>query len=408
MGTFLYQKKFKLHIIYYHQHFSTPDGSVGTRSYEFSKVLIERGHKVTVVTGRNSRSKINIEGKFKRNKRIGYVDGIRIIEINIDYKNSFSFFKRIFSFLYFSIIGIQIALKEDYDIIVATSTPLTAGIPGIFAKLFRKKVFVFEVRDLWPELPKAMGVIKNPIILIILDFLERSTYYFSNFCIGLSPGIVDGIKKKSPKKKVYMIPNSCDFQLVNNNISLNKKNKFIAAFTGAHGRANGLDSVLNAASILLDRNIENIEIQFIGEGLVKQELIIQAENKKLTNCKFLNPMPKKILFKYLKENIDLGLMILDNIPAFYYGTSPNKFFDYLSLGLPVLNNYPGWVADLITQNKCGVAIDPDNPYLFADTLIKFRDNIYDKNQMGLNALKLGKSQFDRKKMAEKFANALES
>ena len=106
------------------------------------------------------------------------------------------------------------ALKEDYDLLFATSTPLTAGIPGIVARLIRKKKFVFEVRDLWPELPKAMGVITNPLILKLMEILEMNTYKFSEACVGLSPGIVNGIKKKFPLKRVELIPNGCDLNIV--------------------------------------------------------------------------------------------------------------------------------------------------------------------------------------------------
>ena len=104
-------------------------------------------------------------------------------------------------FLRYSWQGIKIALKEKYDILFATSTPLTAGIPGIFAKIFRRKPIIFEVRDLWSELPKAMGVITNPIILKMMGCLERLPYKMATACIGLSPGIIEGIKRKEKQKK---------------------------------------------------------------------------------------------------------------------------------------------------------------------------------------------------------------
>ena len=121
---------------------------------------------------------------------------IKIIELELNYSNKNSFLKRTFIFLKYSFFGLKIVLKSDYDILFSTSTPLTAAIPGIFSKLFYKKPFIFEVRDLWPELPKAMGIITNPIVLKSMDILGTIAYKSANACIGLSPGIVNGILKK--------------------------------------------------------------------------------------------------------------------------------------------------------------------------------------------------------------------
>ena len=161
---------------------------------------------------------------------------------------------------------------------------------------------------------EAMGVIKNPIILKFMDWLESITYRSASICIGLSPGIVKGIKKKVPSKHLAMIPNGCDLNLVINRTLHKSSKKFIAVFTGAHGFANGLDAVLNAAKILVQNGRTDIELQFIGDGILKPKLIKRAEEEGLTNCIFLEPMSKSALFTYLKENANIGLMILDNIP----------------------------------------------------------------------------------------------
>ena len=225
---------------------------------------------------------------------------------------------------------------------------------------------------------------------------------------GLAPGIVDAIKKKTPDKKLEMIPNGCDLNLVYN-ITKNKKDKkFIVVFTGAHGFANGLDAVLDAAKILIQNGEIDIEIQFIGDGVLKPKLIKRVEVENIKNCKFIDPMPKNDLFTYLQKEANVGLMILDNIPAFYYGTSPNKFFDYISLGLPVLNNYPGWLAELIIKNNCGIVIPPNDPVAFSDSLIKLKEDPKTTMEMGKNSITLAKDSFNRDKLSSQFVNFLES
>jgi len=395
-------------ILYFHQHFSTPAGSIGTRSYEFAKKLIKNGHSVTMICGSYWISDTGLSGSFKNGRRSGLVDGINVIEFELSYSNADSFLKRTLIFLQYSWQGIKIALLEDYDVLFATSTPLTAGIPGIVSKIFRRKTFIFEVRDLWPELPKAMGVITNPLILQIMGLLETISYRMATACIGLSPGIVNAIKKKVNYKRVKMIPNGCDLELIKSTNYNKKDGKFVAVYTGAHGFANGLDAVLDGAKILLQKDEDDIEIQFIGDGALKSKLNQRVEDENIKNCQFIDPMAKSDLFTYLRKNADIGLMILDNIPAFYYGTSPNKFFDYIALGLPVLNNYPGWLAEMITKNNCGIVVTPRAPEAFAAALITLKKDRKSLNQMGQNAKQLAVSQFNRNKLSDQFVDFLKT
>ena len=151
-----------MHVLYFHQHFSTPSGSTGTRSYENCRRLIRRGHSVTMVCGSYSTGKSGLTGPFERGRRRGDVDGIDVLELELNYANQYSLLRRSIVFMRFALRSIRVALTEPHDVVFATSTPLTAALPGIAAKLLRRKPFVFEVRDLWPELPKAMESSRTP------------------------------------------------------------------------------------------------------------------------------------------------------------------------------------------------------------------------------------------------------
>lgn len=399
-------------ILYFHQHFSTPKGATGIRSYEMARRLLARGHQVTMVCGSYGGGNTGLEGPFTRGKRKGLVDGIEIIEFDLAYSNSDGLLVRALSFLKFAMRSIGLALTERYDLIFATTTPLTAGIPGIFARWFRNKPFVFEVRDLWPELPKAMGVIRNPLILYAMSILEWASYRSAHRVIGLSPGIVDGIARRGvARERIAMIPNGCDLDIFNaaaepwlpDGVG---KDHLMAVFAGTHGVANKLDAVLDAAKELKLRKRDDIKLVLIGQGKLKPGLQQRAAEEQLDNVIFHGPVNKEKL-SGLMASADLGLQVLANVPAFYYGTSPNKFFDYIASGLPVLNNYPGWLAEMIAKEDCGFVVPPDNPSLFADALVQAADARVALKEKGWRGQQLAMREFDRGKLADQFVDWLE-
>ncbi len=352
--------------------------------------------------------------EFSKGRRRGVVDGIHVVELQLPYSNRLGFIKRSLLFLKFALRSIQIALTEPSDIVFATSTPLTAGIPGIATKVLTRKKFVFEVRDLWPELPRAMGVIRNPILLKAMEALEWLSYQSADHCIGLSPGIAEGIKKKGKSTdQVSMIPNGCDLELFSKSggedyrIPGISATDLVAVFAGTHGIANGLDKILDVAAELVRRNDYSIKFVFVGDGKCKPTLQTRAHEQTLINCVFLDPMPKTQLAQLL-QRADLGIMALANVPAFYYGTSPNKFFDYLAVGLPVINNYPGWVADIVLRSGCGFVVTPDNPIEYADTLQGISCNRSILHDMPSRCRALANNQFSRAQLASDFVRTLES
>ncbi len=346
-----------------------------------------------------------IHGPFVSGRREGMVEGLKVIEFDLSYSNSDGFLTRSKTFAKFALGSIGIAMRHRYDLLFATTTPLTAGIPGIFARWLRRKPFVFEVRDLWPELPRAMGLITNPVVLALMSVLEWVSYRSAQRLVGLSPGICQGIRKRGvAENRIVMVPNGCDFSIFDDKAVAPwrpegvAEGDLMAVFTGTHGLANGLDAALNAAAVLQKRGRNDIKLVLVGDGKLKPQLKARAEAEGLTNVLFLDPVDKAKLSQ-LMAAADLGMQLLANIPAFYYGTSPNKFFDYISSGLPVLNNYPGWLADLINESGCGLPVSPEDPVAFANALICAADDRAALANMGRNARQLAAERFDRTKLA---------
>jgi glycosyltransferase involved in cell wall biosynthesis len=260
---------------------------------------------------------------------------------------------------------------------------------------------VFEVRDLWPELPREMDVITNPVVLYLMSALEWLSYRSAHRCIALSPGIKAGIARRGvAEEQIEMVPNGCDLEL----FAAGKieawrpegvvEGDLMAVFTGAHGKANGLDAVLDAAAVLKAREREGIKLVLVGDGKLKPELVARKEAERLDSVIFHEAIPKHKISGLL-AGADIGLQCLANVPAFYFGTSPNKFFDYIAAGLPVLNNYPGWLAQLITESDCGCVAPPGDPEAFADALEAAASDPEALARQSESALRLARAQFDR-------------
>jgi glycosyltransferase involved in cell wall biosynthesis len=396
-------------VIYFHQHFSTPKGSAGIRSYEMARRLLARGHMVTMVCGSYSGGETGLTQTFVGGRRCGSVDGINIIEFDLAYSNGDGFVKRVLTFLKFSFRSIGVAFTEKYDVLFATTTPLTAGIPGILARWLRGKPFVFEVRDLWPELPRAMGVIRNPFVLWAMGVLEWASYRSAHRLVGLSSGIVEGIARRGvPRDCITSVPNGCDLGIFAGVVQPWRpvqvsSTDFMAVFAGTHGMANGLDALLDAAAELMRRGRKDIKLVLIGDGKLKADLQGRAVRDELNNVVFHDPVNKAKLAGLMAAT-DLGLQILANVPAFYYGTSPNKFFDYIAAGLPVLNNYPGWLTELIIEHRCGFVVPPDNSVAFADALEQAAAERDELKAMGQRGCALAEAQFDRIKLADRWVD----
>lgn len=400
-------------VLYFHQHFSTPDGSTGIRSYQMARRLIADGHQVTMVCGSYRGGTTGLDGPFVRKRRRGTVDGIDIIEFDLSYSNSDGFLKRTATFVSFAMRSIGLAIREPYDVVFSTTTPLTAGLPGIFARWLRGKPFVFEVRDLWPELPRAMGVIRNPIVLGAMSVLEWASYRSATSCIGLSPGIVEGIARRGvDRRRIVLIPNGCDLRIFGSDSAPWRPPgvadaDLMAIFAGTHGIANGLDSVIDAAAELKRRGRTDIKLVLIGDGALKARLVERAEAGGLDAIVFHDPVDKQKLSGLLAAS-DVGLQLLADVPAFYFGTSPNKFFDYIASGIPVLNNYPGWLAEMIVENDCGFAVPPRDPIAFADALEAAAADRPALEAKGRRGRILAEKHFHRDALAARFVKVLEA
>ena len=391
----------RMHVLYIHQHFATPKGSTGTRSYEFARRWVKVGHKVTLITGYYDIGGLE-PGKGLIRKQL--VEGISVIIVGSRYSNKQSFLRRIISFLLFLLFSIYAGLRtKNVDVIYATSTPLTVGIPAIVLKWLKRVPFIFEVRDQWPEIPIEMGIIRNKLLIKPLLWFERTIYKCASSIVALSPGQADGVRKVlTEDKDVTVIPNSCDTEVFRPDIDgseIRKKqgwgDKLVLLHFGAMGKANGLGFVVDVAGRL--KTEAGIHFVLIGEGSDKAALVRRVEQLGLRNIEILDSRPKEELVK-LVTACDASMVIFANFPILEHN-SANKFFDSLSAGKPVLLNYSAWQREILEANNAGFGCELCNLDEFVEKVLYINSHRDQLNEMGRNARRVAIEKFDRDKLA---------
>lgn len=403
-----------MHILYILQYFSTPNGRSSLRPYEFARRWARKGHKVTVLTARSGlveKDLVGVGGRFV--KRFS-LEGFDVIAFDISYNQSMSFFRRTLAFTYFLVsASFAVLFIKKVDVVYASSTPLTVGVPALVAKWFRRKPYVFEVRDQWPAGPIEMGLIKNKILINVLLWLEKRIYKSASAIVALSPGMAAGVRNVLGKtqKPVATVPNCSDTELFRPDIdgsSIRRKfsweDKMVLLHAGAMGKINGLNFVIKAALRLKDRT--DVHFVLIGRGSQKQVLSDRIKRLGLDNIQILESKPKSELPEFIAAT-DVSLVIVADYPILEHN-SANKFFDALSAGNPVLLNYSGWQGEILEENNAGVGCELCNLDEFVEKVLYFNSHRDELVEMGQNARRIAEEKFDRAKLAAEALDVINS
>lgn len=393
-------------ILYIHQYFRTPYEPGGNRSYWISKELVKRGHQVVMITSTN---------KFHPEEKVEHIDGIEVHYVKNAYSNYMTKVQKIMSFMRFVKNSIKESSKiDDAKIVFATSTPLTIGAVALWLKRVKGYKYVFEVRDLWPEFPIQIGAVRNSLLIKVLRAFERKIYDKSEHVVALSPGMKAGvIAAGTPESKITMIPNMSkpdEFYPHEPNMEfakefgINTENFNIIHF-GSMGPANGLGYIIETAKLCREQGLEDVNFIFMGDGATQPILKKKVEEYGLDNVKFLGNYKMSVVSEVVNL-CDLSMTSFKNLPILATN-SPNKLFDSLSAGKPIVVNSAGWTKDLVEKDECGFFVDPDNPQEFVDKIKLYKDNKPLLDKWGKNARKLSETTFDKAILSSKVADVIE-
>jgi len=386
--------------------------SGGSRSYEMARALARAGHDVHVITTWRE------EGISDRSQWFSEeIDGFNVHWLPVPYSNNMGFVGRMRAFVKFAYLATRRATEIGGDLVFGTSTPLTIAIPAVRASRKLGLPMVFEVRDLWPEVPIAVGKLKNPVLIFLARQLERYAYRNSTHVIALSPGMAEGVAATGfPRDSISTIPNMSNVELFRSRDQDAEsflqhypqfRDKKLIVYTGALGEVNGVDYLVRVAGEMrsLDR-----DVQFLVAGSGKCGAALEKLAKELgvlgRNISFIDPLPKKDMPGLLAA-ATISCVLFVDIPELS-NSSPNKFFDAVASQTPVVINWRGWLADLVRSRDAGIFVPPNEPVEAARQIAEFLNEPLRVERAAANAGAIARELFDQMTLTDRFVNVLEA
>ena len=377
-------------ILLINQVFVSPDEPGHTRHFEMAKFLQARGHELVIVASdlnyQTGKRTIARRGLYAEQK----IDGVRVLRSYMFPALHRSYIWRIISFFSFMFSSVWTALTvRDADLIMGTTPPIFQAVSAWFVAWVRRKPFLLEVRDLWPEFGVSMGVLKNPMVIALARWLENFLYARATHILVNSPAYKEYMLSKGvPENKVTYIPYGTDVDMFNpgvDGVSVRKKlgleNKFVVLYAGALGQANDIDTILRAAERL--NHESHIRFVLFGDGKERARLKSESARMKLTNVIFAGVCPKKEMPAIVAAS-DVGIAILQDIPMFRT-TYPNKVFDTMAAGRATVLVIDGVSRELIESSNGGVYVHPNDDELLAQKILELSKDPVRVKQMGANA-----------------------
>ncbi|GAB4455256.1 MAG: glycosyltransferase family 4 protein [Anaerolineales bacterium] len=379
-----------MRILLINQAFVSPEEPGHTRHFEMAKFLQSRGHELVIVASdlnyQTGRRTVERKGVFAEQN----FDGVRVLRSYIYPALHRSYFWRVLSFFSFMFSSIWTALQvRDVDLVMGTTPPIFQAVSAWFVALIRRKPFLLEVRDLWPEFGVSMGVLKNPLVIVLARWLERFLYARATHILVNSPAYREYmISKGVPESKVTYIPYGTDVDMFNPQVDgssiraeLGMQDKFVVLYAGALGQANDIDTLLRAANRL--KVEEKIRFVLFGDGKERPRLESEARRMGLPNVIFAGVRAKKDMPRVVAA-ADACLAILQDIPMFRT-TYPNKVFDYMAAGRATILVIDGVSRRLIEESGGGVFVRPGDDAMLAETVLELSKDPQRLQQMGRNA-----------------------
>ena len=397
-----------MRILFLTDNFPPEVNAPASRTFAHCKYWVKQGHQVTVITcAPNFPLGKVYEGYRNKLCQKEMIEGIRVIRVWSYIAANEGFVKRVLDYVSFSISFFCVGLFQKCDVIVATSPQFFTALSGRALHFWKRVPWIMEVRDIWPESIKTVGVMKDNAIIRYFEWQERRCYRSAAKVIVVTDTLKDVILHKVKKNKVYVINNGVDkdlFQPMGKDVSLLKElqleGKCVIGYIGTHGLAHKLDFVLQCAKELDGKS--NYHFLFIGAGAEKKNLLRLKEDLKLSNVTMLDSVAKNKVGKYISI-LDVALINLKKSELFEKAI-PSKIFENAVMQIPILLGVDGEARSIIEKYHAGVFFEPENKEDFVQKLNLLNDKVlYQECKEGCKKLA---EDFDRNRLAEKMLGVI--
>lgn len=399
-----------MRIVYIYQYFTTRSMPGGTRAFEQARRLAASGHDVHVLTSDTRAHRPSASW------RTTVESDIRVHWLPAPYANTMSYRRRIWAFLQFAICAAVKARRLRGDIVFASSTPLTVAVPGLVGCGLRRARFVFEVRDLWPEVPIAMGALRHPVARWLAFALAKAAYRRADHIVALSPGMAEGVRAHGvPAERISVVPNASDLDLFVPDAEAVRAfrgarpwlgGRPLVVYVGTFGRVNGIDYLVHLAAEVANTAPE-VRFLLVGEGAELPGVTRLASQLGVLDTNlFIEPSVPKEDVPTILGAATVATSTTVDVPALA-ANSANKFFDALAAGRPQAINYGGWQAAILRESGAGIVLDPHDIALAAKELTaRVHDQEWLSRASGA-AIELAVDRFARDRLFETLVRAVE-
>ena len=400
-----------MHILIIHQAFASLDEPGGTRHYELARWLVSHGHRVTVIASPVSYITGARVGELAPSPaKLQETPGLTILRASVYEAHHRSFVHRMLAFFSFMLSSFWLGLRvRRVDLVWGTSPPIFQGATALLLASLKRARFLFEVRDLWPEFAVAVGVLKDRTLIRLSEWLERLLYRSADCVMVNSPGFVEHVRSRGARR-IELVPNGADpamFDVQADGPAFRKQHaiddRFVALYAGAHGMSNDLDIVIGAACLIQDIPAQ---IVLVGDGKEKPALLARVAGLGLHNVTFVPSVPKHRMPEVLAA-ADAGIAILLPLDA-YKTTYPNKVFDYMAAGKPVLLAIDGVIRQVVEAADCGLFVQPGDAQALADAIRQLAADRGRAQRLGLNGKQYLKRNFSRDQISRQLMSIMES
>ena len=405
-----------MNLLLIHQAFVSGDEAGGTRHAELGRHLVGAGDRVTVVASQVSYLTGQPIGERRGGLRRGLfyreqAGGISILRAYAPAVHHRSFAWRVVAFLVFAVTSVWAGLRAGrVDVVMGTSPPIFQAVSAWSVARLRRKPYLLEIRDLWPEFAIEMGILRNPVLIALSRRLECFLYRHADHLLVNSPAYRDYLVEKGvPSERISLVPNGVDVSMFNPaDQGKAVRERFglgdgcVVAYAGAIGPANNLGVLLQVAERL--RHLPAIRFLIVGDGKDRDRLEAEAGHAALHNVTFTGPLPKTEMPQVLAA-ADVCVAILRDIPMFRT-TYPNKVFDYMAAGRPTVLAIDGVIRSVVEEARAGVYVRPDDVPAMAGAISGLCADAELRRSMGASAREHVTARFDRARQADQFRRVL--